>query len=72
MLKIEITVDSSPQWGEGSSVTIRNLNKAPDCDDAEYTAWNKRWTSVCQGIHLLLSELGPIPDGGWKVEYSEC
>jgi hypothetical protein len=66
---IEIKIGEQEE-NDGSSVEIR-WKDAPD--NVAETDWNNEdqvWTKICNGIHGLLAELGPIPKNGWKVEFS--
>lgn len=65
-LRIEISEGED----DGSDVSIHgvNLPEAPD-DPEAFAEWDRKWTSICNGIHALLGELGPIPDVGWEVKF---
>jgi hypothetical protein len=55
---------------EGPSVTIHWKDSPDDPVKLEWDAADQAWTKICDGIHALLHNLGPIPEGGWGVEFS--
>lgn len=66
MIRIEIEDGNS----DDADVSIRGVD-FPDApaDDAAYAVWEERWSSICNGIHALLAELGAIPETGWSVRF---
>jgi len=65
VLRIEISEGD----GDGSSISIHGVNLPEPPDDDSFPEWDRKWTSICNGVHALLGELGPIPENGWKVKF---
>ena len=61
----------------GPSVSIHwkdsDTEIIPPMDADESEKWDRgdqAWTKICNGIHALIGELGPLPEGGWDVEFT--
>ena len=68
MLRIEITEGDDDPAYSGVSIHGIDMPDAPE-DPEAFKEWDKRWTSICNGIHALLGDLGPVPETGWKVKF---
>ena len=66
LISIEIRESLEPD-GVGVSILWADT---PDISSVRHQEWehfDKCWKIVCDGIHGLLAELGPIPENGWDV-----
>ncbi len=59
MIKIEITTPCDV--GVGTSIHWK--------DGSGEEKYDKVWDKITKGIHALLMELDPIPEGGWNVVF---
>ena len=65
---MRIEINEGGTDGVGVSIHGVNMPEPPE-ESEDFLEWDKRWTSICNGIHALLGELGPLPSTGWKVEF---
>jgi len=65
VVRIEVSTPT-----DGGSVGIRWVDSDldPAVDDETWNRNIEAWDRMTAGIHALLSELGPIPEGGWDVK----
>ena len=68
---VKLVITLTPQeWEEvNSHVSIRWEDRPldDDLDDEEFDKFDLAWTRICDGIHSLISNLGPIPETGWDA-----
>jgi hypothetical protein len=67
---MNLTIKIKPSTEPGPNVSI-HWEDAPD--NVAETAWDvqdQAWTKICDGIHMLLSNLGPSPEHGWDVVFT--
>lgn len=65
-LEIKIGVHEGEGPHPGVSVHWKD---APEFT-AEWDGMDQAWTKICDGIHSLLGNLGPIPEKGWNVVFT--
>ena len=71
MSKTFLEIKISHPTEEGPSVSIHWKDSPVVADDAgDFGDEDQAWTKICNGIHALLANLGPFPEGGWDIEFT--
>ena len=72
-LKIEFTHGDDPNTDV--SIQYVNVNEAilnyddEAVSDETFLEHQERFQAICNGIHALVAELGPLPDTGWEIKF---